>query len=203
MAKRGFVAAAVDYNTLATLTNMICAQVKNKATCVYNPSKANSAVNKLCARARADCSKGIVVAGLSQGSFMAMIAKDYDARVRAAYVLGAGNDQSTQYFNNMSACLDAGLRKLPGDRLRAVNGESDANWPPMQKQLEAITGKSCARGFVVVPGDDRRAARGVRQSVVQPRGRPRCAQAGGRRAAKDRETPGRSTIAGDLHVRRD
>ena len=146
MSERGFVAAAVDYNTLANIADMNCDKIKAKASCVYDPSKPGGAVARLCARPKADCSKGIVVAGLSQGSFMAMLAKNYDSRVRAAYVLGAGNDQASTFFEDMSLCLNDGNRSLPGDRLRAVNGENDANWVNQQQQLEAITGQKCAAG---------------------------------------------------------
>jgi hypothetical protein len=146
MASKGFVAAAVDYSTLANVANMNCTQAANKASCAYDPAKTDSAISKLCARAKSDCGRGIVVAGLSQGTFMAMLAKEYDSRVRAAYLIGAGNDQSSAQWDDMSACLNAGARALPGDRVRAVNGEQDGNWVPLQGQLEGVTGNACPAG---------------------------------------------------------
>jgi hypothetical protein len=119
MAARGFVAAAVEYDTAEFAG---CGVISGKARCIYNTANPNSAVSKLCSRPKADCSKGIVVGGFSQGSVIATLAKNFDSRVRAAWALGVG----VQYaVFNLRACMANGNRTLPNDRLRAVNGQFD------------------------------------------------------------------------------
>ncbi|HET7793110.1 MAG TPA: hypothetical protein VFL64_06970, partial [Rhizobacter sp.] len=76
MAAKGFVAAAVQYDSGLFGT---CSQILSKARYIYNSGSTSSAVSKLCARATADCSKGVVVAGFSQGSVIAINAKNYDS----------------------------------------------------------------------------------------------------------------------------
>lgn len=85
MATKGYVAATVDYAESQFGT---CSVLSAKSSCMFNPNSALSAVPQLCARAKADCSKGIVVGGFSQGSILALLAKNYDARVQAACGVG-------------------------------------------------------------------------------------------------------------------
>jgi hypothetical protein len=136
MAGRGFIAASIEY---ANGPGGSCDRLRNKASCAYDPLSGASAVGRLCGRADADCWRGIVVGGMSQGSSMALLAKNHDWRVRAAWVMGA-----TDAFGVTAACVDNGFRLLPGDRVRAVSGERDiyAN----QLTLELITGSFCAAG---------------------------------------------------------
>jgi len=78
MASLGFVAATVEYTNYNYAS---CGTLKTRASCVFNASSANSAIAKLCARSKADCSKGIVVAGIRQGATMASLAKSDDSAV--------------------------------------------------------------------------------------------------------------------------
>ncbi|MBO0797184.1 MAG: hypothetical protein J2P31_00015, partial [Blastocatellia bacterium] len=119
MASRGFVAAAVQYDTKDFAT---CGVISGKAKCIYDSASQTSAITKLCSRSAADCSKGIVVGGFSQGSVIAILAKNFDSRVIAAWGIGA----CVQYATfNLSLCLAPDKRKLASDRLRVVNGEKD------------------------------------------------------------------------------
>jgi hypothetical protein len=102
MAKRGFVAATVDYANSTYPTT--CSRMHTRASCIFNPNSANSAVTKLCARAKADCSRGIVVAGFSQGANITALSRNYDSRVKGAYLLGHGNNASG--FINVSGCAN-------------------------------------------------------------------------------------------------
>jgi hypothetical protein len=88
MASKGYVAATVDY---AESQFGACAVLGAKSSCVFNPNSTLSAVSQLCARTKADCSKGIVVGGFSQGAILALLARNYDARVQAAYGIGMSN----------------------------------------------------------------------------------------------------------------
>lgn len=144
MASKGYVAATIEYAASQFGT---CSVIGDKANCAFNPNNAASAVTQLCARGKADCSKGIVVAGFSQGSVIAILAKNYDARVQAAYGMGSSTVYATY---NMSSCMANGSHTLHNDRLRIVDGEKDnfagGNQSAVQTQAQKVTGYTCAAG---------------------------------------------------------
>jgi hypothetical protein len=144
MASKGYVAATVDYAESQFGT---CSVLSAKSSCVFNPNSTLSAVSQLCSRAKADCSKGIVVGGFSQGSILALLAKNFDSRVQAAYGIGMSNVYSTY---DLSSCVSNGNRTLPSDRLRAVDGERDnfagGTQSAVQSSLQNVTGLKCASG---------------------------------------------------------
>jgi hypothetical protein len=144
MASKGYVAASVDYAASQFGT---CSVLSAKSSCMFDPNSALSAVSQLCSRAKPDCSKGIVVGGFSQGAILALLAKNYDARVQAAYGMGMSNVYSTY---DLSTCVSNGNRTLPSDRLRAVDGERDnfagGTQSAVQTSLQNVTGLKCAAG---------------------------------------------------------
>lgn len=139
---RGFVAASVQYNSGtfgsgSTLTN--------RARCIYNGANVNSALSKLCARATADCSKGIVVGGLSQGSIMADLARNFDSRVQAAW--DTGNGVKYSIYDLTSTVANGSARVLSNTRLRVINGIRDtflAGSNGTRAQNERLTGFDCS-----------------------------------------------------------
>jgi hypothetical protein len=141
MAGRGYVAATVQYPSSSFGD---CTALSARSKCIFDSTSASSAVAALCSRPAADCSKGIVVAGFSQGSILAILAKNHDTRVQAAYGMGAGVQYS---FYDLRACVATGKRALPSDRLRAVNGEADSfmgsTESSVRGQLQELTGRSC------------------------------------------------------------
>lgn len=140
MAARGFVAATVEY---ANTTYPTCGAMKTKAQCVFDASSSNSAIAKLCARAKADCSKGIVVAGISQGANLASLSKNYDARVKGAYLLS--NVVTPSIYNNTS-CLSDSATKLTRNETRIISGESDefeGSVSKVRSDLQTATGYKC------------------------------------------------------------
>ena len=141
MAGRGYVAATVQY---ASASFGDCTTLSARSKCIFDSSSASSAVAALCSRPAADCSKGIVVAGFSQGSILAILSKNYDTRVQAAYGLGAGVQYS---FYDLRACVANGKRALSSARLRALNGEADSfigsTESSVRAQLQELTGRSC------------------------------------------------------------
>ncbi|GAB4557667.1 MAG: hypothetical protein Tsb007_17500 [Rhizobacter sp.] len=141
MAAKGFVAAAVEYDSGLFGT---CSQILAKAKYIYNKSATSSAISKLCSRATADCSKGIVVAGFSQGSVIAVHAKNYDSRVRAAYGMGTHNLYSVY---SLTSCMNNGKHTLPASNLRIVNGDNDifpgGTETTVRASSQSVTGKSC------------------------------------------------------------
>lgn len=144
MANKGYVAATVDYAASAFGS---CSVLSAKSSCAFNPNSTSSAVTALCSRAKADCSKGIVVSGFSQGSILTLLAKNYDSRVQAAYGMGMSNVYSTY---DLSACVSNGNRTLHSDRLRAVDGEKDnfagGTQSAVQSSLQNVTGLKCKAG---------------------------------------------------------
>lgn len=141
MANRGYVAASVQY---PNSTFGSCSTIGNRAKCIYNPSSANSAVSKICARTKADCSKGIVVAGLSQGSVIAVLAKNTEPRVRAAYATGTWPKYS---FFDLSSCMNNGKHTIQSSQLRIVNGDNDqfdgGSLSAARTNTAAVSGVSC------------------------------------------------------------
>jgi hypothetical protein len=142
MAARGFVAATVEYVNGSYPST--CAVLEAKANCIFNPASVNSAISKLCARAKADCSKGIVVSGFSQGANLATLAKDYDPRARAALVFG---DVYKPAIYNLQACLQDGATVFTSSQMRAISGEQDAyaggSSSTVRADLITVTGRSC------------------------------------------------------------
>lgn len=145
MAAKGFVAAAVQYDSSLFGT---CSQILAKAQYIYQGSTASSAVAKLCARTTADCSKGIVAAGFSQGSVIAIHGKNFDSRVRAAYGMGAHNLYSVY---DLSSCMNNGKHTQPSSNIRIVNGETDTfpggTATTVRTSSQAVTGKTCAGAY--------------------------------------------------------
>ncbi len=141
MASRGFVAATIAYASGAFGN---CSQISGKARCIFNGASSTSALAVLCARAKADCSKGVVVGGFSQGAVIATLAKNFDSRVQAAWGMGDGVVYS---IFNLTSCMGNGNRTLTSDRLRAVDGEQDQFIGPtasnVRSQFLTLTGLSC------------------------------------------------------------
>jgi hypothetical protein len=138
---RGFVAASVQYNSGTFGGGFI---LTNRARCIYQGSSANSALSKLCARPTADCNKGVVVAGLSQGSIMADLARNFDSRVRAAW--GTGNGVKYSIYDLASVLANGSSRQLSNTRLRVINGIRDtylAGTDGTRTQNGLLTGFAC------------------------------------------------------------
>jgi hypothetical protein len=141
MASRGYVAATVNYSN-GSFGN--CNTLSGRARSIFDQANANSAVTKLCARGKADCNKGIVVGGFSQGSVFATLARNFDTRVRAAY--GMGTHASYSFFN-LNSCMSNGNHAISNTRLRIVDGESDTfgggNAGANRTDNQRVTGFNC------------------------------------------------------------
>lgn len=141
MAAKGFVAASVQYSSGSFGS---CSSIGAKAKCIFNGSSSTSAIATLCARAKADCSKGVVTGGLSQGSVVSVLSRNYDSRIVASYGQGTGNKYS---IYDLSSCMNNGKHTQAADRIRLVNGESDTFVGPTASNVrtanQAITGLSC------------------------------------------------------------
>jgi predicted esterase len=142
MASRGFVSASIQYDS-GEFGN--CTQISGKAKCIFDPSTSTSAIEVLCSRAKADCSKGIVVGGFSQGAVIATLAKNFDSGVQAAWGMGDGVSYTSVF--NLNACMANGNRTLDSNHLRAVDGQADEFIGPQENevrsQLQTLTGENC------------------------------------------------------------
>jgi len=145
MAGLGFVAATVQYDS-NEFGN--CTQIAGKSSCAFNPNSSTSAVSAVCSQASADCAKGIVVGGFSQGAVIGTLAKNFNSNVQAVWGMGDGVSY-TQIFN-LSSCMANGNRTLSSDRLRAVNGVNDEftgdTEAKQQTNMQSLTGDTCATG---------------------------------------------------------
>ncbi len=135
MSKRGFVSAVLKYESGAGYT---CDSMLKKAQCSYSGALSTSASSQLCNLPFADCNKGIVVAGLSQGANMAILANIFESRVRAAWLMAFGGGQ---VGNSYTQCFVDSATTLPANRLRVINGR-DGQGQPLSN-LQAATGTLC------------------------------------------------------------
>lgn len=155
--RQGFVAAVADYNTFENIPIDIN-RVRAKANCTYNPSRSESVLTKVCARAKADCTKGIVTSGHSQGGAMALFGYNYNSRIAAAHVWGTGKDVPIT---------------MPRDRIRVIAGETDReNKTPAD--LNSMTGLNCTDQWECFLGSNGSGWRRVRNTEVQDRDADHC-----------------------------
>lgn len=143
-AQMGFVAASIQYDNS---TFGSCSTIGQRAKCIFNPSNVNSAIAKLCSRAKADCSKGMVTGGLSQGSIISVLSHDYNSAIRASMGQGTGTYYSGY---DLSSCMTSGKHTQPGSRLRIVNGQMDmfvgGTVASAGASGQRVTGLTCASG---------------------------------------------------------
>lgn len=151
MAPRGFVAATVDY-TNGLFTG--CGTLQSRAAAIFEDLP-DTAAGVLCARPNTDCSKGIVVAGHSQGSLIALLANDHNSEVRGAVPTGSGY-RLLGARPNFENCIVT-ERVLPNEAIRVVTGASDPVWGNSEtkaEQLDAMTGMSCGFDDACVDEED-------------------------------------------------
>lgn len=189
LARQGFVAASLEYEN-ATLLGAAqnCNLYRDNAACMVRNeldhvgSERRSAVAQLCGRAQADCGKGVVFLGHSQGGLTAVQAFRFAPIAPpspepmpvltavapmgvgpAGYVLG-------QRVIDLSECMAATSLAIDPNALLVINGEHDAffNGPTGdqaggQDALELVTGRQCAG-----PTWDCRGADGDGYVLVKP-----------------------------------
>lgn len=180
MAAKGFVAATVQYDSWLFGS---CSQILAKAAAIFNGGSSASAVSKLCARSTADCSKGIVVAGFSQGAIIATNARNYDSRVRAAYGMGAHVAYKSYAGNySVATCMTSGSYTLAPSNLRIVNGESDGfsggSAGGVRSSSQSVTGKSCGSQAYECLGTNGSGWIMIRNSAVSDGSADHCYQRG-------------------------
>jgi hypothetical protein len=170
LASHGFVAASVEYEN-GTLFGIAqeCALYRSNASCLVRNENDGVAGNRmsalamLCGRAKADCGKGVVVLGHSQGGLTALqmfqfapappSAGQVMPRLVAAAPMGIGTTIHLFGFPivPMDGCVAAPNLAVDPSKLLVVNGENDeffngrgANQAGGQATLETVTGRRCA-----------------------------------------------------------
>jgi Chlorophyllase len=117
-AAQGFVAAAVTYDSWVTAYTP--SGIDGHAECIFGAANSSSALARVCALPKADCSGGVLVSGFSQGGAIAVRAANFSSQVRAAWTIGVNGPAISQ-----ALAAPAGDRKLPNERLRMNVGQSD------------------------------------------------------------------------------
>ena len=149
MAARGFLAATVQYNNYETV--QMCSTYTPRAQGIYDGNRSTSAAGVLCSLAHADCSKGIVTSGVSQGGFMAVLAANYNPNVKAVYALSMSDFAENQ--NISFPCVDKPNTVIPANRLTIVNGSADPFFGG-QQPVENVSGYTCPAGSTQCWGPD-------------------------------------------------
>lgn len=169
LAAHGFVAASIQYeNSTLFGAAQNCSLYRDNASCMirndgdYVAGARVSALARLCGRPQADCSKGVVVLGHSQGGLTALQtfrfapaappAGEPVPRLIAAAPMGIG---PTGYLLgvpviHLDDCVPASTLALDPRELLVINGENDAffNGPHADptggdQALQAVTGRTC------------------------------------------------------------
>ncbi len=188
LARQGFVAATVAYenNTLFGAAQN-CSLYRDNAACVvrndadYVNGQRHSALAQLCGRPNADCSKGVVFLGHSQGGLTAVqafrttpLAPPGEAvpQLVAVAPMGVGAEGYLLGIRviDLRSCMAAETLPVDPTAVRIVNGENDRyfNGPDAdqaggQTALELVTGRACS-----VPSWDCRGTRGDGYLLVKP-----------------------------------
>lgn len=142
MAARGFVAAAVQYSNTNPVQN--CSDYRARAQGIFESLRATSAVGVLCSLTGVSCSKGIAVAGLSQGAAISVLSKNYAPNVQAVYAMSI-SDFNLSGFGTDLPCLDAQNTAIAKNRLMIVNGQNDPFFGG-QSSLQNVSGFTCPQG---------------------------------------------------------
>jgi hypothetical protein len=142
-AGQGFVAAALTYDSWLAINPHV---IDGNAKCMVSSLSPGNALAGVCARPKADCSKGVVVAGFSVGGAIAARANNFTEQVRAAWLISVNGPAIAP-----ALAAPAGTRALPNDRLRInvprsgvevrnpTTGQVSVDFTAMNK----LTGLSC------------------------------------------------------------
>lgn len=146
MAGRGFVAVSVDYPTRMLYPGN-CSILSTTVAQVFSAADPASAVNVVASRAKADLTKGLVVMGFSQGANIASLAKNFNASVAGAVLIGNGYTSwgASCYGDGYTAITGAQSRSLIGatDSAYVFNGGPGGNIDQNRIVMETTSGMSC------------------------------------------------------------
>jgi hypothetical protein len=145
MTLRGFIGASVEY--MNTESVFYCTPLLQRSQGIFDAKRTTSAISTLCSMPQANCSKGVVIAGASQGGMIGFTAANYAPQVKAAYILSASDYAQGAGGVSFASCVDKQYTALPADRLTIVNGASDDTFGG-QQPMENASGFTCPDGTV-------------------------------------------------------
>ncbi|PWU05272.1 MAG: hypothetical protein C5B51_15090 [Terriglobia bacterium] len=143
MAQRGFLSVSVQYSNTETVQR--CSDYTPRAQGVFDASRATSAISTICSMSAANCRKGVVTSGVSQGGVLAILARNYAPSVSAVYALSSGDYNNAGIPIDLTACLAKQNTAIPASRLTIVNGQSDPSFGT-QSATQGTSGYSCSAG---------------------------------------------------------
>lgn len=143
----GYTAMALTYDSSSSLNE---AGLQRHAYCMFDQNHPKDGLSTVCAVAGADCSKGVVLAGFSQGAAISAIAKNYNDKVKAVWAIGL----SAYIYPRYKIPTDVlpapyGTRVLPNDKLSINMGQASVLGkktllPEDMPSLKKLTGADCA-----------------------------------------------------------
>ncbi len=166
-AAQGFAAMALTYDSSSTNT---ASGYAGHAYCMFDQNHASNGLTTSCATLGADCSRGALVSGFSQGGIIAMIAKNYTPNVNAVWAIGVTSNifpKNTVLPYAMAA--PNGTRVLPNNKLVINTGQYTSSWtkdlyahelPSLKKRTGVDCGTSyqcltaAGNGFYVVQNSE-------------------------------------------------
>lgn len=179
MAEKGVIAAAPEYlNSFPTgggvNDGLTCTPVSAKAMNIFDGSVPTSALNQLIAAvpeavpgASVSLPRGVATAGFSQGSWVAVLAAEYEFNVRAAWAIGTGTRLypiGNFEFIGLSECMlytNTGL-----ELIRATNGSHDEYFgPPLNPARQPKVNRENVQDVTGIGASRRSRARALRNLV--------------------------------------
>jgi hypothetical protein len=143
MSQRGFLAVSVQYSN--TELAQTCNEYTPRTQGIFDATRSTSAIATVCSLSSANCKKGVVVSGISQGGMLAVIARNYAPAVSAVYAMSAGDYNDAGVPIDLAACMGKQNTAIPASRLTVVNGQSDPAFGS-QTTLQSTTGYACPSG---------------------------------------------------------
>lgn len=145
-ASMGYIAMALTYDSNQSLNE---SGLQRQAFCMFDQNHAANGISTVCAVSGADCSKGVVLTGFSQGAAIAAIAKNYNPQVKAVWAIGL----SAYVYPKYKVPTDVlpapyGTRALPNDKLVINMGQSSSLGKKNllvqdMPSLQQLTGVNC------------------------------------------------------------
>lgn len=143
-AAQGFVALAPTYDSNGTRN---AKGFDGNATCMFSSARSSNVISYACSLPEADCSGGVALAGFSQGGEVALLGKNYNSEVTAAWAMGVNGIAAP----SLTVPPPSGARTLPEDKVRVDVGQLDVTsggaGPLNVSGLAAMTGVTCGATY--------------------------------------------------------
>lgn len=156
-AAQGFIAVAPTYTSGGNTLDQ--KGLQRHAFCTFDQDHAGNGLTAICSISGVNCSKGILVAGFSQGGAISMVARNNSPLVKAVWALGV----SAYIYPSKKVPTDAiappnGTRQLPNNKLvlnigQASNLSTKNMIPEDLPSLKAMSGLNCGTAYNCLQAD--------------------------------------------------